>query len=51
MRCDDGFDVDIAFHILTLTLADIIRRSSGGNLGIRAGLEQGHKWFFNRNGS
>ena len=38
-------------HLMMLTLADIIRRSSGGNLGIRAGLEQGHKWFFNRNGS
>jgi hypothetical protein len=38
-------------HILMLILADIIRRSSGGNLGIRARLEQGHKWLFNRNGS
>ena len=32
-------------------LANTIRRFSDWNLRIRAGLEQGHKRFFNRNGS
>ena len=38
-------------HCDDLTLADIIRRSSDWNLGIRAGLEQGRKPLFTRHGS
>jgi hypothetical protein len=35
---------------MILIFADIIRRSSDWDLGILADFEQGHKWFFNRNG-
>ena len=34
-----------------LILTNTTRRFSDWNLRIRAGLEQGHKRFFNRNGS